>query len=252
MNQGLGSAYNSGYTNESPYEKAQDTRDENVSSQIEAEVRNGFISKVYGIIFVQLLISIGFISLSFIDKVAEFLKSDLAVGLLIASCVMSFVVLIILGCCKQTARKVPTNYILLLIFTICESYYLLYFCSSFTTSSVITAAGLTAVLVFALTIYACKTKTDFTFCGPFLFCCLIMLIVTGIIFAITGFKRLYILYQGIGVVVFSIYLIYDTQLICGKFQKEFSYDDYVFAALNLYLDIIILFTKILAIIGNKK
>lgn len=45
----------------------------------------------------------------------------------------------------------------------------------------------------------------------------------------------------------------DTQLIIGgkhaKFQ--FSVDDYVFAALNLYLDIINLFLFILQIINNR-
>ena len=51
------------------------------------------------------------------------------------------------------------------------------------------------------------------------------------------------------VVIYSIYLLYDTQLIMGKFGNEYSIDDYIFAALNLYLDIINLFLYILQILG---
>jgi FtsH-binding integral membrane protein len=35
----------------------------------------------------------------------------------------------------------------------------------------------------------------------------------------------------------------------GKFGNEYSIDDYIFAALNLYLDIINLFLYILRILG---
>ena len=37
--------------------------------------------------------------------------------------------------------------------------------------------------------------------------------------------------------LFSLYLVYDTQLIVGGAHKkfQFSVDDYVFAALNIYL-----------------
>ena len=51
---------------------------------------------------------------------------------------------------------------------------------------------------------------------------------------------------------YSLYLIYDTQLILGKFGSEYNIDDYCFAALNLYIDIIYLFIKILYLIGNSR
>jgi FtsH-binding integral membrane protein len=62
-----------------------------------------------------------------------------------------------------------------------------------------------------------------------------------------------LLYAGGGCLLFSFYLVYDTQLILGGQHKkyQFSVDDYVFAALNLYLDIINLFIFILQILGSR-
>ena len=56
-----------------------------------------------------------------------------------------------------------------------------------------------------------------------------------------------------GALVFSLYLIYDTQIMMGgKHKYALSPEEYIFAALNLYLDIINLFLYILSIFGNSK
>ena len=56
-----------------------------------------------------------------------------------------------------------------------------------------------------------------------------------------------------GALVFSLYLVYDTQLMLGgKHKHALSPEEYIFAALNLYLDIVNLFLYILAIFGGSK
>lgn len=57
------------------------------------------------------------------------------------------------------------NYILLAIFTICESYLVAFICSLYTAVSVIIAAVLTAGMTITLTLYALFTKRDFTMYG---------------------------------------------------------------------------------------
>ena len=54
--------------------------------------------------------------------------------------------------------------------------------------------------------------------------------------------------------LFGMYLIYDTQLIIGGEGKAAAYsiDDYVLAAMNVYIDIIQLFIEILRLIGDRK
>ena len=38
--------------------------------------------------------------------------------------------------------------------------------------------------------------------------------------------------------IFCIYLIYDVQLVIGDRGRKFSEDDYILAAVNIYLDIV--------------
>lgn len=60
-----------------------------------------------------------------------------------------------------------------------------------------------------------------------------------------------LIYACLGALLFSIYLIYDTQLILGKGQYSYSLDDAYLAAIQLYLDIINLFLNILRIVGHR-
>jgi hypothetical protein len=69
------------------------------------------------------------------------------------------------------------------------------------------------------------------------------------IFSIFWYSRfLYILYCTLGVLLFGIYLIIDTQMILGGKRMQFSIDDYVAAAMLLYIDIIQIFLYILAML----
>lgn len=59
-----------------------------------------------------------------------------------------------------------------------------------------------------------------------------------------------LVYASLGALLFSFYLVYDTQLMMGgKHKYSLSPEEYIFAALNLYLDIINIFLYILTIIG---
>lgn len=62
-----------------------------------------------------------------------------------------------------------------------------------------------------------------------------------------------LVYASLGALVFSVYLVYDTQLMMGGNHKySISPEEYIFAALNLYLDIINIFLYILTIIGASR
>merc|ERR1719414_198948 len=110
----------------------------------------------------------------------------------------------------------------------------------------------------AMTAYACTTKTDFTGCGPYLYGALMVLIFFGFAISMLSLFGVQIqwmtmLYNLAGVVIFTFYIVYDTQLILGGNHKvQFSIDDYCFAALSLYLDIINLFLSLLSLVGSRK
>jgi protein lifeguard len=52
------------------------------------------------------------------------------------------------------------------------------------------------------------------------------------------------IYGGLGALVFSGYIIYDTDNII----KRHTYDEYIWAAVSLYLDIINLFLNLLSLL----
>ena len=83
---------------------------------------------------------------------------------------------------------------------------------------------------------------------------LVCFVIFGLIAAFFPASRtLRLVYASIGCIIFSLYIVYDTQLMMGGSHKyALSPEEYIFAALNLYLDIIRLFMYILSIIGASK
>lgn len=118
--------------------------------------------------------------------------------------------------------------------------------------TVLMAGALTAAVVVSLTIYAIFTKTDFTMCGGLLFILLAVMFVGSILAIFIKNRVVNLVLSIFGVILFGIYLIYDTQLVIGKNSRKYSIDDYIIAALNLYIDIIQIFLYILSILGNSQ
>ncbi len=220
----------------------------NQQKTVSHQMRLGFIRKVYGILSIQLVMTTLLSALSFIPSVKGFLLTH--IGLFYLVVILSICLAIPLICCQNIARKVPTNYILLFSWTLCESYMVATCCALFDPKIVIAAAAITSAIVISLTVYACTTKTDFTFSGGILFVCCTLLILLGIFSIFLPF--LHTLYCVLGVFLFSIYLIFDTQLVMGKFGNEFSAEDYIVAAMNIYIDIIQIFIYILELLGSRR
>jgi len=205
-----------------------------------------------------LLLTSIFVISTFDDSIAQMFRSS--VGLCYACIGISLIVGFVLICFKSVARKVPTNYILLAIWTFCESWMVATISAYYEPTTVFIAAAMTAGVTCALTAYACTTKTDFTYCGGLLFAGTCLMLLTGIFFLIfgsgsygsKGFQVINIIYCCMGVLLYSLYLIYDTQLVMGKFGIEYNIDDYVLAAMMIYIDVIEMFLYILRMVGNRR
>jgi hypothetical protein len=116
------------------------------------------------------------------------------------------------------------------------------------------AGGVTVVVTLALTAFSFQTRIDFTRFGGCLFVLLIVLILFGImtIFLRHTFPVLRLVYACLGALLFCFFLVHDTQLMIGGEHKySISPEEYIFAALTLYLDIINIFIYLLRIFGNK-
>lgn len=82
------------------------------------------------------------------------------------------------------------------------------------------AASLTAGIFLLMTAYACLTETDFTGLGPYLFAALCGLFLFGLVLSVLTLCGVSIhlarmIYTVIGALLFTFYIIYDTQLVLG-------------------------------------
>lgn len=218
----------------------------------EKNVRLGFIRKVYGILLCQLVVTIlVMVMFMYIEPVKEYSMNNPWIWY--TALAVTFVTLIVLVCCDSVRRKTPLNLIFLGLFTLCESILLGAITSHYDEVSVLLAVGITAGVCLALTLFAFQTKFDFTMCGGLLFVFLMVLIIFGVFAAIFHTKILSVVYASLGALLFSFYLVFDTQLMMGgKHKYSLSPEEYIFAALNLYLDIINLFLMILSLVGEAR
>ncbi|XP_068715945.1 protein lifeguard 1-like [Montipora capricornis] len=225
---------------------------DNTMAFSDVSIRAGFIRKVYSILLCQLVVTIAFISFFlYCEPVREYAAHH--VGLFYGALAVTFVTMIAMACCEGVRRKFPTNLIFLSIFTLCEGYLLGAVSSVYDKEEVLMAVGITAVVVLAITIFAFQTKYDFTMMGGILFVALIILICFGFLMIFFHNRVLSVVYACLGALIFAAYLVYDTQIMMGGGKMySISPEEYIFAALNLYLDIVNLFLYILQIIAAAR
>jgi len=218
----------------------------------DVKIRHGFIKKVYSIVSLQMLITTIIVAcVVTIEELKGFFYQNFWILYLFMA--GTFVVMIVLACCESVARKHPINLILLGTFTIFESFLIGAISSRYKTDTLLIAVGITLAVVIGLTIFAFQTKIDFTGCGVYLFVICLVFFVFGIFAMIFRSKVLQVVYAAMGAGIFSIYLVFDTQLMMGgKHKYSISPEDYIMAALSLYVDIIQLFLMILRLVGAAK
>lgn len=211
-------------------------------------IRKSFIRKVYGILVIQLGATIGVMALfMFHQPTNHFVRTNpamlwVAIGVII-------VTMIALACCTEVRRKTPMNFIFLSLFTLAMGYMLGVTAATVEATEVLLAVGITAAVVIALTIFAFQTKWDFTTMGGMLVAASVVLLLFGILSIFWGGGIVRLIYSCAAVILFSFYIVYDTQMMMGgKHKYSLSPEEYIFAALNLYLDIVNLFIHILNII----
>ena len=104
----------------------------------------------------------------------------------------------------------------------------------------------TAVAFVSLTIYTFASRRDFSFLKGFVWTGLIAMIVLGLSnYFFFESPMLALTLSGVGVLLFSAFILYDTSNIL----RDYPNDEYISAALTLYLDVFLLFEHVLALFG---
>ncbi|XP_023216394.1 protein lifeguard 2-like [Centruroides sculpturatus] len=114
------------------------------------------------------------------------------------------------------------------------------------------AMGICAACCLAITIFSFNTKIDLTSCGGVLFILCFVLFLFGILTIFTYNSILNTVYSALGALLFMLFLAYDTQMLMGGKKHQLSAEEHIFAALQLYLDIVYIFLFLLSLMGDRK
>jgi protein lifeguard len=217
------------------------------------QVRLGFIRKVYGVVCTQLIFTAAIALLSVYGPLhrpfLSFVISHPGLfkwGTLISTLAALFGISVF-------KKSYPTNLLLLGFFTFVISLDVSFVCVSLTAVGLGTiiakAAAITALLSGGLTLYAFKSKRDFSFLGAALFPLLFALSIynlLAIFFPSLQMGIMGLIGSSAGALIFCGYILFDTFRIIHVLEP----DDYIEAAIQLYLDIVNLFLYIVEILVN--
>lgn len=229
------------------------TNDRPIPSSVvteDTQVQLSFIQKVYSLFLLGLVAAFfgAFIMVS---------NPNLAMAVLphwIIGVIVYFGVFF--GC--MALRKVPgVNIVALLAFTFVSGVFITpaIMMAAMNTGSfgvVYEAAAITGSIFVGLTAYTFITKKDFSFLGGII--SVGIWAVIGIMFVLFLASLFHFNVEGaslalawIGSVLFALFILYDT----SRIMRTHESDEYVSAALSLYLDFINLFLFILQILSNS-
>jgi len=227
---------------------------------IDGWTRAAFVRKVYAILSTQLLatagIIIGLIYCAFVHGDPHYPTSW---GYYIAGpgYYLSILILLFSMCflCALTSCKnqYPINMIGLAAFTCMISFSIgticiIYYGAGFG-EEIMLAFILTAATFISLTLFTIFSKIDFEFLGPVLcagiFVLMIWSLIMSIFFTFGGYSASWHLaFVIVAVAIFVGFIIYDTYMIVTRL----GVDEYIIAAIELYLDVINLFLNILQLL----
>ena len=200
----------------------------------DAAIRMGFLRKVFGLVGAQLAITAVLCALfMFEPSVQSFVLHAPSMLMLTFFGSLGF-----LFAAHVNKDRHPANMGYMLGFTLCMAYSAGVVCARYQQRGlglvVLEAVGLTATVTLGLTAYTLRSKQDFSYMGAGLGASLWVLIIGGLIAPFTGMASFHFALAVGGAAIFSLYIVYDVFLI----SKRLSPDEYVPAAITLYLDIL--------------
>jgi len=161
---------------------------------------------------------------------------------------------IALFCSKGLRYSTPMNYIVLMIFTVSMAFMISGLTAYLTTSSVLAAIGVLALVLTCL-FGAMMFTTDFekALTGVMfgiLACCILQLSIFIPLCIMGYYGGLMILYCFLGVLISAGLIYFDLFIIMAA--GKYAMDEYILCALILYLDIIRMLYYLLLIFGKAK
>jgi FtsH-binding integral membrane protein len=207
--------------------------------------RATLVRRTYGLVFVSVIVTM-------LGAAFAFTQEPLLTAVAQHPFITFICMFIPLIMAQRAAREFPKNVILTLIFTFIEGIWLapfLLLAEQHAPGSVSQAGILTLVAFGGLTTYALLSRRDFSAWGGFFMIGVLVLFVAMIMNLFLHSAAIGLWTSAIGVLIFSGLLVFDTWRILrsGTFGKE----DYVIAAVQIYLDLLNMFVFILTLLGGR-
>ena len=210
------------------------------------EERATLVRRTYGLVFVSVIITAIGVAFGFTQPALM-----LAVG---QHPFIAFIaVLAPMWMAMQSRQQHAKSLILTLLFTFIAGIWIspMLYMAENGSPGIVGQAGILTLSTFGvLSLYAVISKRDFSAWGSFFVVGLWVLIATSLINMFVGSALGSLWIAGGTVLVFSGLLVFDTWRIVRS--GVYGPDDYVPAAVNIYLDLLNLFLAILSLLGGRR
>jgi FtsH-binding integral membrane protein len=219
-----------------------------------ASIRAGFIRKVFILVTIMLGVVAVMSAVPFFhNDTMRFVRTTPSVYWI--SYVTFLVVYIALVCCEGVRRSFPANLICTAILTLSIGYMTMMICAFHNLQAVLLTLVITTLACGSIILFAMQTKYDLTSMMGFMFIASMVLMLFGLVAVVSvvafHVKILYTIYAGLAALLFMVYLAIDIQMIMGGRKYEISPEDHVFAAIQIFLDIIYIFWMLLQLFGSS-
>ncbi|KAA8587768.1 hypothetical protein FQN60_016630, partial [Etheostoma spectabile] len=214
------------------------------SSFNDKTVRRAFVRKVFSILTLQLLFTFSVVCVfTFSSVIKEGVQNNM--GLYLSSVIIFLVIAIALSCCKSFSRCHPWNIVGLVVVTLSLSYMVGTTASFYNTTAVVITMGATLAISVAIIAFSAQTRYDFTICYGILLILFVDMIMFGFFCTFYYSYITDIAYGCLGALLYSLFLMVDCQLMMGMMSYRLDPEEYINAALMLYLDIVLIFLYLL-------
>lgn len=206
--------------------------------------------KVFGWMFVGLLIT--FFTGYYVSLHPETMFKLFGSWAFIAVIIAELALVIFLSA-RITKMKPATAIISFIIYSAVSGLTFSTIFVTYELSSIMYVFLLAAIIFAVFALIGATTKTDFTKVGPYLLIGLIAIIICSIVNIFLNNSTFDLIISIVGIAVFVIYTAYDVQQIKKLNQLSVIPEDNlaIYGALELYLDFINLFLRLLQLFGRS-
>lgn len=213
-------------------------------------MNNKFLSKVFGWMFIGLLVTFGtgFLVSSNENILINVLSGPGLAVILIME--IALVIFLTARIAKMSSSVAKASFIL---YSFVNGLFFSTYFVEFEISSLIFVFLITAIVFAIFALIGATTKLDLTKMGTYLLMGLIGIIICGVINIFVGSSSFDFILSVIGVILFLGYTAYDVKLIMNsdKFSMIPEENLAIYGALELYLDFINLFIRLIEFFGKR-